>query len=259
MNCQRYFLPYRIRVLKALSLEGGQMYHIGICDDGKNICASMEEMVLQYAEKKEIPVEIKVWYTGEGLCDYLKQGGHIDILFLDIELFHLSGIEVGDYIRNRLEDRRMQIIYISGMPSYAQQLFKTQPMDFLIKPIEQIQIDAALSLAMKIVGKSMDKFEFQSGREYFYLPFGNIMYFTSEGRKIRIVMRGEEREFYGKLKDVADELPQEFIIIHKSYVVNREYIARYTYEAVEMTDGTVLNISKVNRKQVREIILQEGM
>ena len=72
-------------------------------------------------------------------------------------------------------------------------------------------------------------------------------------------MRGEEREFYGKLKDVADGLPQEFIIIHKSYVVNREYIARYTYEAVEMTDGTVLNISKANRKQVREIILQEGM
>lgn len=239
------------------------MYHIGICDDGKNICASIEEMVLRYTGNKEIPAEIKVWYTGEGLCDYLKQGGHIDILFLDIELFRLSGIEVGDYIRNRLEDRKMQIVYISGLPSYAQQLFKTQPMDFLIKPIEQEQIDSVLSLAMKIIGKNMDKFEFQNGREYFYLPFGEIMYFTSEGRKIRIVMRGEAqgggKEFYGKLKDVADGLPQEFIIIHKSYVVNREYIARYTYEAVEMTDGTVLNISKANRKQVRERILQEGM
>ena len=148
------------------------MYHIGICDDGKHICASMEEMVLQYSRKREIPVEIKIWYTGESLCDYLNQDGHIDILFLDIELFRLSGIDVGNYIRNHLEDRKMQIIYISGMSSYAQQLFKTQPMDFLIKPIGQEQIDAALSLAMKIVVKSMDKFEFQNGREYFYVPFG---------------------------------------------------------------------------------------
>lgn len=243
--------------------ERREMYHIGICDDGKNICASMEEMVLQYTRKMEIAAEIKVWYTGEGLCDYLKQGGHIDILFLDIELFHLSGIEVGDYIRNRLEDRNMQIIYISGMPSYAQELFKTQPMDFLIKPIGQAQIDTALSLAVKIIGKNTDKFEFQCGREYFYLPFGEIMYFTSEGRKIRIITRGEaqdrEKEFYGKLKDVVEELPQEFVSIHKSYVVNREHIARYTYETVEMTDGTVLNISKANRKRVRERILQEGM
>ena len=62
--------------------------------------------------------------------DYLDKDGHIDILFLDIELFQLSGVEVGDYIRNRLGDRKMQIIYVSGKPSYALQLFKNQPMDF---------------------------------------------------------------------------------------------------------------------------------
>ena len=58
---------------------------------------------------------------------------------------------------------------------------------------------------------------------------------------------------------MADGLPSEFISIHKSYVVNREYIVRYTYETVEMADGTVLNISKANRKHVRERILQEGI
>ena len=46
------------------------MYHIGICDDGKNFCASMEEMILHYTREKEVPVEIKIWYTGEGLLDY---------------------------------------------------------------------------------------------------------------------------------------------------------------------------------------------
>ncbi len=235
------------------------MYHIGICDDGKNFCASIEEMILHYMKEKEIPAEIKIWYTGEGLLDYLKKDGHVDILFLDIELFRLSGIEVGDYIRNRLEDRKMQIIYVSGRTSYAPRLFKTQPMDFLVKPLAQPQIEGALELAIKILGKDMGKFEFQCGREYYYLSFCEIMYFVSDGRKIRVITLHDEKEFYGKLKDVADHLPQEFIVIHKSYVVNRNHIVRYTYESVELTDGTALTISKANRKQVRERILQEGM
>ena len=53
-------------------------------------------------------------------------------------------------------------------------------------------------------------------------------------------------------------LPPEFVSIHKSYTVNREYILRYTYESIELTDGTQLAISKANRKLVREKILIEG-
>lgn len=68
------------------------MYNIGICDDGKSICAALEKMILQYAGKKQVPVEIKIWYMGEGLCDYLQQKQQIDILFLDIELFQMTGI-----------------------------------------------------------------------------------------------------------------------------------------------------------------------
>lgn len=234
------------------------MYHIGICDDGKNICAFLEEEILRYTEKKGILAEIKVWYTGESLCDYLRQGGHIDILFLDIELTSLSGIDAGDFIRNGLEERSMQIVYISGKVSYARELFRTQPLDFLVKPIAPARIEETLTLAMKLLRKNTDKFEFQCGRDFYYVPYGEIMYFVSEGRKIRIITTGGEREFYGKLKDVTGKLPAEFVAIHKSYTVNREYILRYTYESIELTDGTQLTISKANRKLVREQILDEG-
>ena len=80
---------------------GFGMYNIGICDDGINVCSSLEEMILLYTEKNRLKTDVKVWYTGEELCKYLEQGGHLDILYLDIALFRLSGIEVGDFIRNR--------------------------------------------------------------------------------------------------------------------------------------------------------------
>lgn len=231
------------------------MYKIGICDDGKNVCSFLEKMILHYSEKKNIKLQTKTWHTGEELCDYLSEKHPLDILFLDIELFEMTGIQVGDFIRNSLEDRAMQIIYISGKSSYAQELFKTQPMDFLVKPISQKDIDAALDLAIKILGNNTDKFIFQNGREFYYIPFGNILYFSSEGRKIKVFTKSGEQEFYGKLSDILRKLPSSFLIIHKSYAVNQEYITRYTSERVELIDGTMLAISKAHRKQVREQIL----
>lgn len=233
------------------------MYDIGICDDGENICLSIENMLVQFAKEKNIQINTNVWYTGEGLRDYLEAGNHLDILFLDIELFKMTGIEVGNYIRKQLDDMGMQIVYISGKSSYAQQLFKTQPLDFLVKPISQLQINDTMETAIKIIKKKKERFEFRQGKEYYYVPMGDIVYFGSERRKIKVITMKATFEFYGRLKEVAKRLSQDFIVIHQSYIVNREYVFRYTYEMVELVNGTVLTISPANRKLVRDRILRE--
>ena len=51
------------------------MYNVGICDDGDNICISIENMLLQYAQEKNIQIDTNVWYTGESLRDYLASAG----------------------------------------------------------------------------------------------------------------------------------------------------------------------------------------
>lgn len=214
-------------------------------------------MLLQWAEGKNVRIDTNVWYTGEGLKRYLEAGNRLDILFLDIELFRMTGIEVGSYIRNQLDDMGMQIIYISGKASYAQQLFKTQPLDFLVKPISKSQISGVLETAFKIMKRKNEKFEFRQGKDYYYVQIGDIVYFASQGRKVKIVTPRETYEFYGRLREVAKRLPEDFITIHKSYIVNKEYIFRYTYERVELVNGIILTISPANRKQVRERILRE--
>lgn len=234
------------------------MYYIGICDDGENTCFELERMVLSYAEQKGMGLKTAVWFTGETLCNYLKEGNPLDVLFLDIELWKMTGIEAGKFIRDRLEDRRLQIVYISGKASYAQSLFKTQPLDFLVKPIRQEQMEEVLELAVKILGRNETKFAYQRGRDYYYIPYGDIQYFVSEGRKIRIVTTHGEKEFYGKIRDLEKMIPEVFLKIHQSYLVHTLFIARYAYEEVELTDGTVLSISQKYRKQVRKSLLRGG-
>lgn len=232
------------------------MYEIGICDDGENICSQLEEYILEIAKEKSIQIDIKIWYSGEELRDYLAEGGYLDILFLDIELCKMTGIDVGDYIRNDLDNRFMQLIYISGKSSYAQQLFKTQPMDFLIKPITKCQISESIETALKIIKKKQERFEFQQGRDHYFISQGNILYFESQRRKIIIFTTDGSFQFYGKLKDIHKTLSEDFIAIHQSYIINKNHVLRYTYEQVEMKNGDNLTISQNMRHKVRDLLLK---
>lgn len=233
------------------------MYSVGICDDGKNLCSQLEQMIMQWTEENNVEIEVNTWYTGESLKEYLQHKEYLDILFLDIELFKMTGIEVADYIRNHLDNMEMQIIYISGNASYARQLFRTQPLDFLVKPISQEQICDVMERAFINIEKKNERFEFQMGRDFYYVRSGEIIYFESEGRKVKIVTTSCQYEFYGKLKDISKRLNRDFMIIHQSYIINRKHVFRYMYDAIQLDNDTVLSISLPYRKRVREILLRD--
>ena len=210
-----------------------------ICDDEKSTCSELEEIILKYAKEKSVPLVTEVFYSGDTLLDYLKRE-KINILFLDIELPGKDGVMVGKYIREVLEEENIFLVYISSKENYALQLFQNRPFDFLVKPIEQAKIYHVLDNIYRISEK-------------------DILYFQSTGRKINIVMKKEVKTFYGKLNEIEERIPENvFLRIHKSYLVNKSYVKEFTYEWVKMLNGDVLNISKINRADVRRKILESA-
>ena len=232
------------------------MYWVGICDDGEQICTHMEKIVQSYAQERMKQMETVLFHSGETLCDYLKKGKRFDILFLDIELFEMNGIQVGDFIRNQLQDRSTQIIYISGKTQYAMQLFKVQPLDFLVKPIAEEAVYEILDRADRELQWANTMFEYRLGKDFFRIPYGQIRMFISYGRKVEIVTDKGKFEYYGKLKELKEKLPNDFMMIHQSYIVNINFVRRFTYEEAELMDDTILTISKPYRKLVRQELLR---
>lgn len=232
------------------------MYDIGICDDGIEVCHFFKNVIQKFAESHGSMMNVRTWHTGEDLREYLESGNSLDLLYLDIELFRISGIDVAEYIRNQMEDRRMQIVYISGKQSYAQKLFKTQPMDFLVKPISKIQIEESLKLALHLLKEKAGKFRFERGKEVHYILYPDILYFCSHGRKIQIVTKAGKEEYYGKLNEISMQLPKEFLRIHSSFFVNTEWIASYSYEQIVLENGEILNVSQKYRSEVRRFLMR---
>ena len=106
------------------------MYRIAICDDEEIVCSQFEQVLEPYIWEKKI--DLDVFYSGEELIEVLAEGQHFDLIFLDIELCMMNGVEVGKYIRNKLGNENVQIVYISAKRQYAMELFETRPMNFLV-------------------------------------------------------------------------------------------------------------------------------
>lgn len=231
------------------------MYRIAIVDDDNLFCETIKKYLDNIGYELKIEMELSIWYTGEELYQHLKAGNQMDIIFLDIKLVEKSGIWLGNMIREEFSDFKTAIAYISCEKNYALQLFQTQPIDFLVKPVYQEDV---LRVIKRYIQENQSKklqFLFKKGHKYCNIPYEDILYFQSVGRKIRIVATEEEQEFYGRLDKIKEQLPHQFMQIHKSYLVNENYIREYMYENVIMRNGEKLNISKPYRKLVQEELL----
>ncbi len=233
------------------------MLHIAICDDDSVACAEVEEILLSFRNTLPTKIEIEVFYSGEDLYGFITSGGCIDLIFLDIEFKTVNGIEIGKKIREEMKNETTQIIYISGKESYAMELFEIRPLNFFIKPLQAEKIKKAVKKAIELIEKGNQFFEFKNGRNLLRVPIKNILYFESNGRKVRLITQNEIHEFYGKISDIEQQLnSKDFFQIHKSYLVNYFHVTEYQYESVKLTNKEVLIISQQNRKSTCNWLLQ---
>lgn len=232
------------------------MLHIAICDDEKIICRQLEDMLHGIGENIDQEIDIEVYYSGEELFNTLLKGYSYDLIFLDIELYQISGIEIGKKIREELNDELTQIVYISCKESYAMELFDVRPLNFLIKPFNKEKIELVIQRVIKLLYKENKFFEYKNNNVTFSVLIKDILYFESHGRKVNIKLNDETKSFYGKLSTVEEQINnQDFIMIHKSYLINLNHCIEYTYEYVKMSNQDVLTISQNNRKSVREKLM----
>jgi len=232
-------------------------YMIGICDDERGTCAEIERTVQAFFDDCRYGADIEVWESGEACCRYLDEGGTLDVLFLDIELPDISGIEAGLAIRAKCGDIRPQIIFISSKTGYALQLFRVHPYDFLIKPISDRTIADTLQRLLMLDEMDGREFRYSYRRIEKSVPFGRIMYLCSNDKKIEIHLSDGTVETYtAKLESEKPKLPSAFATASKSFVINMKYITTCGADRVELADGTCVNITHPNRETFRAAFIE---
>lgn len=223
------------------------MINIAVIDDDVATGYELEKYLGKACDKLQIKSETDIYSTGEKFCEALETGETYNLIFLDIELCSSNGVEIGKYIREEMRNNQMQIVYISAKQDYAMQLFQIRPMDFMIKPVsEEVIYNCVKKYSDIFSGK--DYFYFKTGKLNVKVSYDSVVFFESENRIVRIHTVSDVMECYTKLSVIEPELPDFFKRIHKSYIINPNYIVKYSAENVTMSDGSVLSVSRKYRK-----------
>lgn len=234
---------------------------VAICDDEVIIAALIEKMVLEYSQERDLLLEIEVFSSGEELIAFMEKGNKVDLLFLDIVFSEgMNGVEIGEFIRNRLDDQLLKLVYVSGQQGYDRQLFDYQPMNFIEKPIRKVKVFEAVERAIKLLNLSESVFVYSRNGMKESILYGEILYFESHGRKIGMHTRLDEITFYGRLKEIEEQVVKHrFIRIHRCYIVNYAYIVRWEREQVTLKNGTVISVGETYLKEVQRCLCKYEM
>lgn len=229
------------------------MLQIAICDDDVKCTTKIEEIIQKTAKEKGIHLEIDVFDDGLALFEYIEKNQvRYDILFLDIEMEEMDGLEVAKRIRN--VDEIVCLIYVTSHTDYAIAAYEVQPFQFIVKPFEDDIVKKYFFKAYEKISRGNLYFHYKFRKNFHKVLINDIMYFESDKRMIIIHLAdGSIQKFYDKLNVINEQVSHnkaDFWRIHRSLLVNARYIKEKSYNQVTLTDGTLLYISEDRKKDI---------
>lgn len=233
------------------------MLSVAICDDEKIVTSEIEQRVLACCQNKLIKCEPDIFFNGDKLLTHIKNGVYYDIVYIDIEMETINGIETAKIIK-QISPETM-IIYITAFENYMLETFDTEPFRFITKPVDEEKFVEIFNAACEKRTSQNAFFDFSFKKEHKKVPIREIMYFESKRRMIYIVTSKGKGKFYGKLDDIEQYLKKNrvrFLRIHQSYLVNYNYICKLGFDKIVLSGGVQLQVSKDRQKKMREQYLK---
>lgn len=229
------------------------MIHIAICDDERDMSEKIREMVSEFFRRKNMEIAIAQFSSGEELLNYDRT---IDILFLDIQMKDINGIETARELRR--EKFRGFLIFITVLKEMVFQSFEVQAFDYLVKPIEKTNFEKTMErLLTSMRNVSEANLLVQKGYESIIVPFDDIIFCEVIDRKIYLhLVSSEIIEFYDKIQNLETKLDSRFFKCHRSFLINLKYLKSYKDGMAYMEGGKKIPVSRLRSKEFSSVILQ---
>lgn len=232
------------------------MYRIAVVEDEQQYRDEVCQYIEQYATEHQLNFDVTTYTDGQEIVDDAQK--HYDIIFFDIEMTLLNGMDAAKVIRER--DANVVMVFITNMAQYAIEGYEVGALDFVLKPIDYYGFSFRLARALGRVQKKQGNLEFAintpggikklNSNDIYYIEIENrfLVYHTAEG----------DFSQRGTLQS-AEEMFQNyhFVKCNHWYLVNLKYVTEIEENIVHVA-GSRLEISRRNRahflKEVTEYI-----
>ena len=231
------------------------MVNIVIFDDNQENATDLHEQVERLLPSS-CDHRITEVTSLDSLMDMLATKRHIDLFITDIVMpeGQPSGIDV---VRRLFPPSSgTQVIYASGYLDQALEVYPTNHLYFLLKPVGDEKLAEALALALSAVNRQRPRmFHVKVGHKEQLIQASTIVYLSSNLRKVTVCCRDYQLETYARLDELMPQLPDEFVRCHRSFIVNLTYAVSLDKDSITLYDGTSIPVSRRRAKEVQRALL----
>lgn len=229
---------------------------IYLCDDSESDTLRLKHYLNIYAEQMKLCFEIVSFSSGNKLLTVFKQSKQKpELIFLDIFMENLNGIEVARYLRNR--HYQGGIIFTTSSTEHAMDSYEVDALYYLQKPYERKHFENAMARCSVLLQKAKPCFTFTSKKKEISIPYENIIFFeTEKSHTIFLHTTSGIYSFSGTLTQVTAFFKEIdcFLPVGQSFLINLNHVSGQIENDLVMSDGSIVQIPLRKRKEILTLI-----
>lgn len=234
---------------------------IAICDDNKKDLEILEKLLIKYKDTiSTVSFTIDKFTDAFDLYRKISENSFADIYILDLIMEEKNGIDLGTHLReNGCENA---IIYVTSSDDFALEAYGVHAIRYLLKPLNEDLLFEAVKYALSHVKpKGEPVFSIKTKTGPLSVPYSNIEYIESYSRMLHVHMTNGKTiksifirtSFDDEIKGIAND--KIFLQVHKSFLINMDYVKKMTHDSVIMESGKTIPVSKTRAADVRKTYL----
>jgi two-component system, LytTR family, response regulator LytT len=218
-------------------------------------------VIKSFAEQTET-LEVANTFTNPAEALSWVAGNTIDLIFSDIQMPGLNGI---DFVKHL--PYKPAVIFTTARQDFAMQAYELDVIDYLVKPISPERFSQAVQKAADFIAyKKMNNgnkqqtgyLHVRADYKIIQIPHHEILMIEGLSEYVKIHTTEKTHIVLTALKNLAEELPpSDFIRIHKSYIISRQYIASYNSTAVQTTNNVELPVGRTYKHAFLEFMAKQ--
>ncbi len=234
------------------------MLEIALCDDDELFRTTFHCYIDKYTLIRKIEYSLALYQDGESLVKDIEAGRQFDIIFLDVDLEQMNGLDTASRIRSY--SKEIVLVFISAYIQYCPASLEVRAFRYILKDYDDIQkyIDEFFNAYMQMMEEDRQYIWLTDRKESVRFRVKDIAYFESEKHRLNIYNKDNQNVFqlYMTLNDCQELVsPHDFVRIHQSYLVNLDCVAKMYNYKIYLKNDTVLNSSRKYFMQAKDIYL----
>ncbi len=224
---------------------------IAICDDNRAYVDELERIIKAIIRNEVSSFEIDLYYDSQKI--YENDTGY-DIAFLDIEMPGYTGIDIAKKLKSL--NPHIIIFIITSYNKYLDDAMDLNVFRYIQKPIDPMRVKIGLEKAFKCIDNNVITFYLKKGKTSKSLVSNDIVYIETVGRSTKVVTIDNEYISDNKMDFWRTKLVASFFFrIHKSFIVNMNYITDYQRDSVVLVKRYQVPVSYRKQAEFRKAFL----